>query len=281
MSKRRELAPEETTPPVAPPKEPKGDETMVEGAFFLSEALPVVPAKLVRRILRAEYVDMAELLKDNMEAERRRWQQEGASSQGPFMGRVTRREIPDVLSWLQCFTTYAAVVTARYPEKTRELLAYQAMIISEARRCGGRGWLLYDAAFRQQIRSFETVDFSRINQSLYSTTFLAYGSGRTRFFPDCMMADHAREECALHPNRSLPMVQMREAEGRPRAPDPKRRRDRATRGTTADVLSGTACMTTCAPGSQKVQLQGIGGGDKEKGAETTPKPRVAAAAAEE
>ncbi len=146
------------------------------------------------------------------------------SSQGPFMGRVTRREVPDVLSWLQCFTTYAAVVTARYPEKIRELLAYQAMIISEARRCGGRGWLLYDAAFRQQIRSFETVDFSRINQSLYSTTFLAYGSGRTRFCPDCMMADHAREECALNPNRSLPMVQMREAEGRPRAPDPKRRR---------------------------------------------------------
>ncbi len=40
----------------------------MEGPFVLSEALPVVPSKLVRRILRAEYVDMAELLKDNMEA---------------------------------------------------------------------------------------------------------------------------------------------------------------------------------------------------------------------
>ena len=38
--------------------------------FILSEALPVVPAKLVRRILRGEYIDMAELLKDNMEVER-------------------------------------------------------------------------------------------------------------------------------------------------------------------------------------------------------------------
>lgn len=38
---------------------------------------------------------------------------------------------------------------------------------------GGRGWLLYDAAFRQQIRSYDLVDFSHINQSLYSTTFLA------------------------------------------------------------------------------------------------------------
>ena len=30
--------------------------------FVLSEALPVVPAKLVKRILRGEYVDMSELL---------------------------------------------------------------------------------------------------------------------------------------------------------------------------------------------------------------------------
>ena len=37
----------------------------------------------------------------------------------------------------------------------------------------GNGWHLYDAAFRQQI-SIERADFSKINQSLYSTTFLAY-----------------------------------------------------------------------------------------------------------
>ena len=34
--------------------------------FVLSEALPVVPFKLVKRIQRGEFVDMAELLKDNM-----------------------------------------------------------------------------------------------------------------------------------------------------------------------------------------------------------------------
>ncbi len=73
-----------------------------------------------------------------------------------------------------------------YPEKTKELLAYQTMMISEARKCVGRGWLLYDAAFRQQIVSFDRVDFSRMNQSLYATTFLAYGGGRKKFCTDCM-----------------------------------------------------------------------------------------------
>lgn len=147
--------------------------------MLLSDALPVVPAKLVRR-----YIDMAELLKDNIEVERRRMQAGGGGMQH-FQGRPSRREIPDIISWVQCFGLYAAVVTSRHPEKTRELLAYQTMIVSEARRLGGRGWLLYDTQFRQQITSFDAVDFSGINQSLYATTFLAYGGGgRQKVCPD-------------------------------------------------------------------------------------------------
>jgi len=178
--------------------------------FILSEALPVVPARLAKRIVRGDYVDMAELLKDNMEVERRRWAQETESSSSHLSGqRVSRREIPDMLSWLQCFSLYAAVVCSKFPDKVREMWAYQAIMIAEQRRCGGRGWLLYDSGFRQQVASFESVDFSKINQSLYSTTFLAYG-GRGQCCTTCMAPDHTREECALHPGRAIPVVRVRE-----------------------------------------------------------------------
>ncbi len=83
----------------------------------VSKALPVVPAKLVRHVLCAEYVDMAELLKDNMEAERRRMLADSGSSQSHFGSRQSRRKIPDILSWLHCFSLYAAVVTSVHPEK--------------------------------------------------------------------------------------------------------------------------------------------------------------------
>lgn len=46
-------------------------------AFILSEALPIIPAKLVRRILKGEFIDMAELLKDNMEVQRKHYLTEG------------------------------------------------------------------------------------------------------------------------------------------------------------------------------------------------------------
>ena len=42
-----------------------------EKPFVLSEGLPPVPSRLVARILRGEFVDMAELLRDNLEAHRR------------------------------------------------------------------------------------------------------------------------------------------------------------------------------------------------------------------
>ena len=140
-----------------------------DSPFILSEALPVIPAKLVRRILRPEYIDLAELLKDNIEAERRKLAAEAGT-------HFTRREVPDFLCWTQCFNMYMAIVVSKYPEKIREMLAYQALIVGESRR-GGRGWRLYDAAFRQQIRSLEAVNFASINQSLYSTTILAWSAG--------------------------------------------------------------------------------------------------------
>ena len=222
----REAEPEKLDLPAITPKKIEGS---AESAFILSEALPVVPAKLVKRIQKAEYVNMAELLKDNMEAGRRRMLSDSVFPQTHFTNRPVRREIPDMLSWFQCFSLYAAVVVSKYPEKGKELWAYQVTLIREARRCGGQGWLLYDSAFCQQITSFDAVDFSKINQSLYSTMFLAYGAG-ARFCPECMMADHSQEECALHLSRALPVVQMQEVrrggreEPHPRPPDGYKRR---------------------------------------------------------
>ena len=196
------------------PYQPEGREAAPPPTvpFVLSEALPVVPARLVRKIGRGEFVDMSELLKDNMELERRRAACGGEPSQGHLAGRTGRREVPDVMSWLHSFSLYAAIMWERHPQKVKEMWAYQATMIAEARRCGGRGWLLYDSAFRQQAAastSMDKVDFSRINQSLYATTFLAYG-GRGQFCTTCMQPDHTAEECALHPSRALPVVRVSE-----------------------------------------------------------------------
>ena len=121
--------------------------------FILGEALRVVPTKLVRKIVQGDFVDMAELLQDNMEVERRK--QQVRASPPKVAG-----ERCQILSWLQCFSLYAAVLGAQFPEKSKDLLAYQALMISEHWRCGGRGWILYDSAICQQISNIREADFS-------------------------------------------------------------------------------------------------------------------------
>lgn len=163
--------------------------------FVFSQGFPPVPAKMVSKILRLEYVDMAELLRDNIEAERRALTQGEGSSSTNF----PRREIPDMLSWIQSFGIYISVMASKYPDRVPNMLAYQTMLVREARRCGGNGWLAYDTAFRQQAAADPLCDWSKLNSSLYPVTFMAQASGRGKCCPHCLESDHLGDECALSP----------------------------------------------------------------------------------
>jgi hypothetical protein len=88
--------------------------------FILSERLSPVPHTLVWRILQGEYVDMVELLRDNLEAQRRSSSQRKGSSSNLF-------------SWVQCFGTDGVVVT-------RENVSASGVLDA---RFGGKGWLAY------------------------------------------------------------------------------------------------------------------------------------------
>ena len=49
--------------------------------------------------------------------------QSGTNEGGSVRRAGVRREVPDLLSWVQCFGTYIGVVASRYPERVRQLLA--------------------------------------------------------------------------------------------------------------------------------------------------------------
>ena len=69
-----------------------------ERPFILSEGLPPIPFKLTVRILHGEYVDMAKLLCNNLEAQRR-----APTTSAPGNALVvhrSRREVPDLVQGL-------------------------------------------------------------------------------------------------------------------------------------------------------------------------------------
>ena len=63
------------------------------------------------------------------------------------------------MTWVSSFATYVAIVAKVHLERVGDMLAYMRLIIREASKFGGNGWLTYDAVFRRnQEGSNNTID---------------------------------------------------------------------------------------------------------------------------
>ena len=188
-------------------------------ALVLSPALPPIPNRLADKIRGGTFVEMKELLGDNIALLQRLEEVQGhPSSQlvlAPTSARL--REVSSPLTWVSCFLSYTAV-RCRDVE-TRSLLIYARLVLDLARKHGWRGWLDYDRVFRQQIAANSGLfSWSELNPSLMAYT--VPGSTRQEglrtvgsWCPLCQEADHRASECALQalepiassPSRSGPV----------------------------------------------------------------------------
>ena len=166
----------------------------------LSHGFPLIPPKLVGNILKWEYVDISELLPDNLELARRTAEAQrslatSCSSKAPKKRELTK-DLKGLAAWSVCFSTYIAIISKEHPEKFQELLAYHATILIEALRFGCKGWLAYDRMFREHIEKEPSSSWSMLHPMFYSLSFL---SQRVEALtcPKCMAPDHSKSECAL------------------------------------------------------------------------------------
>ena len=91
-------------------------------AFILSKNATQIPAKLIAKIQTLQFVDMQELLPDDI-----------------------------ALAETWAFTTYIAVLSQARPDLTVSCPAYMRNILQEANRIGNDGWHTYDYVFRSQV----------------------------------------------------------------------------------------------------------------------------------
>ena len=122
---------------------PKPNVNSTPNAFKLSSAFSPVPGKIVAKIRAGHYIDMRELLPDNISL---RGNIESLASPLSLHrdSRPKLREIRSLLTWVTSFATYAAIAAEDNPQLIRPLMAYLCIIIREARKNGGDGWRSYD-----------------------------------------------------------------------------------------------------------------------------------------
>ena len=130
------------------------------------------PAKLSAKITSLQYIDLRELLQDNLGLLKNLEELDTKlmSASLPTAARPKLREVKDILTWVSCFTLYIAVLGQAHPHLMQQRLAYMALVVREARRNGGDSWRSYDAIFRQNAAVSPDVDWSQLDSALYTGT---------------------------------------------------------------------------------------------------------------
>ena len=105
------------------------------------------------------------------------------------------REVTSLPSWIYCFLTYMAVRTS--DQATRDRLVYSRLIVREALRHGGRGWLDYDRLFCQQAALDSSLPWNTLHASLLASTIIGHCPGAGTFCTICQGCDHLPAQCAL------------------------------------------------------------------------------------
>lgn len=148
-----------------------------------------LPPKLVRRIISLEYVDMGELVPDGWQ-----FQEEDQEKYCHQAKRPRRGPVTDILLWVECFSSMAAILATSYPPKISELMAYQKTIVRAHRSFSGEGWVTYDTCFRRKAAAMKSLDWGAVDFTLYNETF----TGRAKSIPRCkfcMSEHHSSTEC--------------------------------------------------------------------------------------
>lgn len=149
---------------------------------------------------------MKELLVDNISLVQ---QLEAVQSYAPLPtvgpSRPRLHEVTSLSSWCYCFLGYMAIVTS--DPNTRDQLAYARLVIREALRHGGTGWMEYNRAFRQQAAVDSTLRWNTLLPGLQAATIHGQRNRQEASFCTlCHEGDHSRAQSYLHPApaRSMP-----------------------------------------------------------------------------
>jgi len=104
-----------------------------------------LPAKLIKKIVELEYIEMSELLPEAWRSGQDEDQRCCHQRKGQRRGPVT-----DILLWVECYTSMVSVLSTRYADKTPQFMAYLRTIVRAQRTFTGDGWVTYDSCYRRK-----------------------------------------------------------------------------------------------------------------------------------
>ena len=92
-------------------------------------------------------------------------------------------------TWVSSFATYVAIVATAHPERVGNILAYLHLVVREASKFGGDGWLTYDAVFRRNQEG-SSVPWNSLDKALHQVYIAGNASKVVTPCRHCHEVDH-------------------------------------------------------------------------------------------
>ena len=108
-----------------------------------------------------------------------------------------RRQVANIMEWVQCFAIYTAVVTATAPDRTQDLLGYMALVVEARMEYDGDTWLGYDRRFRQMVAASPGTTWAKIDPTLWNLLFTGQAKGQQ--CKHCFSLTHPSGDCDWAP----------------------------------------------------------------------------------
>ena len=134
--------------------------------FVVGPGFPPVSGKLVSAIVSGAFVELALLLEDPSDVEDPSfslW-----DDRLVLRPRRKRKQITDIVAWVQAFGIYTLVMCSYFPHRAPDLTRYNLLILRTSQQFPGSSWLAYDRAFRREAAARRLLDWSRMNSDLFN-----------------------------------------------------------------------------------------------------------------
>lgn len=167
--------------------------------FHVHTAQPPVPKEFVAQIREGKYVNFQELLPENLGKE---------NVKNKMLLDETER-VDDITKWIDCMAAYVAVFTSVYPNRIRDLLAYQGIITRLYRECQDKkAWQRYDVAFRRKASQNGLRDWSTVDENLWIMAS-SRDARRAVLCKACLSLAHDQASCPLKPKEETKTPRQR------------------------------------------------------------------------
>ena len=146
---------------------PKTADTIV-----VAPGVPALKRSLVEQILDGKFVDLAEL------PPAKGFSKPPTALSSDVEGKIvllqaadyvhSKKHIPDLATWIQCFAINSAVLLTRHPERAQSLLMYSATIARLSTKFQWPSWIIYGQYFCQEAADTGKTDWAKIDSSIYT-----------------------------------------------------------------------------------------------------------------